>query len=112
MVCTICLFEIFLLYLALRETSTARVCSSRACFIGKLQLTIKFVAGHVFYFNQQHKIFESYRCLSVLTNGSVTKNSKSAHWFQTLQFQDRTKRVHHQQLGNAVLRYLLALQHK
>jgi len=76
------------------------------------RLTANFVAGHAFYFNQQHKIFESYRCLSVLTNGSVTKNSKSAHWSQSLRLGDRTKRVLHQSLGNAVLQHLLVLQHK
>jgi hypothetical protein len=102
----------FFLYFALKKTCITRVCSNRACVIRKPQLTIKFVAGHAFYFNQQHKIFESYRCLSVLTNGSVTKNSKSAHWSQSLRLGDRTKRVLHQSLGNAVLQHLLVLQHK
>ena len=100
------------LYLAYRKTSIARVCSNRACVIRKPQLTANFVAGHVFYFNQQHKIFESYLYLSVLTNGSVTKNSRSAHWSQSLRLEDRTKRVLHQLLGNAALQHLLALQHK
>ena len=102
----------FFLYFAYKKTCITRIRSNRACAIRKPQLTANFVAGHAFYFNQQHKIFESYRCLSVLTNGSVTKNSKSAHWSQSLRLGDRTKRVLHQSLGNAVLQHLLVLQHK
>ena len=102
----------FFLYFAYKKTCITRVCSNRACIIRKPQLTAKFVAGHVFYFNQQHKIFESYPCLSVLTNGSVTKNSKSVHWSQSLRLEDRTKRVHRRSLDDAVLQHLLVLQHK
>ena len=96
----------------LQKICITRVCSNLARVIRKPQLTANFVAGHVFHFNQQHKIFESYRCLSVFTNGSVTKNSKSAHWSQSLRLEDRTKRVLHQSLGNAVPQHLLFLQHK
>ena len=102
----------FFLYFAHKKTCITRVCSNRACVIRKPQLTANFVAGHVFYFNQQHKIFESYPCLSVLTNGSVTKNSKSTRWSQSLRLEDRTKCVLHQLLGSAVPQHLLVLQHK